>query len=68
MYENRSYIRDSASGAIVNTDDNGLLAYKKQKAYLAEQQNTISNLSNDVQDVKNEMSAIKEMLVKLLDK
>jgi len=68
MHENRSYLRDAGSGAIVNSDHSGLQAYKKQRAHTLQQQQTISSLSDDIEHVKNEMTAIKELLVKILDK
>lgn len=68
MYENKSYIRDEASGGILNTDHSGLEAYKKRRKHLSEQQSSISSLTDDVNTIKDEMKSIKEMLALILDK
>lgn len=62
------FVRDQSNRAILNVDNNALLAYKKQKAARSKTEQQIVALSNDVSSLKNEMSEIKEMLSKLLDK
>jgi len=56
-----SFIKDTTNGALINTDNQALLAYKKNKK-------ARNKTENDIQNLKNEMHEIKQMLVKLLDK
>lgn len=56
-----SFLRDVSNKALVNTDNQALLAYKKGKE---------AKLKTDreIESLKNEMQEIKELLYKLLDK
>lgn len=54
--------RDSYSNAIVNTDIDSYNAYVQsyKKAYIESQK--IKNLESDVNEIKNDLSEIKELL------
>jgi len=56
-----SFIKDATNGALINTDNQALLAYRKNKK-------ARTKTENDIENLKNEMSEIKQMLLKLLDK
>jgi len=58
MEKEHKYIRDDHSTAIINSDIDGLEAYKKQRNH----SNKISNLENDINNVRNELLEIKQML------
>lgn len=45
-------------GAVVSKDTEGLSAYKKQKAKAAQ----LNSMKNDIDQLKNDMSEIKELL------
>ena len=57
------FIRDTTSNAIINTDIDGLRKYKARKA----ESRKIVDLKNEVDSIKNEMSEIKHLLIKLVD-
>lgn len=62
------YVRDMHSRAIICVDSSGLEAYKLQKRARLNQKNQINRLTDDVNQLKEEMSEIKNLLVRLLDK
>lgn len=68
MYENKNFMRDKSSNGIVNTDMSGLEAYRQQRAYLQQQKTSVSSLCDEVNNIKQEMKDIKELLTKILDK
>lgn len=51
-------------GAVINTDNNGLLAYKRKKQKAKEQ----DNLARDVQELKAKISNIEGMFSQILEK
>ena len=55
------------SGAFVNTDQAALDAYKKKRAASTRKEETINNLSSELQEAKAEISELKEMLRKVLE-
>jgi hypothetical protein len=57
------FIRDATSNAIINTDIDGLRKYKARKA----ESRKIVDLKNEVDSIKEEMSEIKHLLIKLVD-
>ena len=59
--DNSFLVRDSATGAILNNDRNGLLEYRRKRA-LAEKKN------REIQEMKNDISDIKAVLAKILEK
>lgn len=59
--QDTSYVRDMRTNAIINVDNDALDAYKKRKR-------ATLTLQNDVDSLKQEISEIKSLLVKLLDK
>lgn len=65
------YIRSSENnGAVLNTDNTALKAYKMQKNKFKDLEmikndlNEINNLKNEVKDIKNMLSAILEKINK----
>lgn len=62
------YVRDSVNNGLLNVDNSGLRAYKKQKQARLNQTKTINDLTVDVNQLKQDMSEIKDLLVKILDK
>jgi len=57
------FIRDATSNAIINTDIDGLRRYKTRKA----ESRKILDLKDEVDSIKNEMSEIKNLLIKLVE-
>lgn len=62
--EEKEYIRDVRTMALSNTDVNGLQKYKENKKRMA----MIDSLSKDVDSLRSEMSEIKSLLTKLVEK
>lgn len=58
--------RDLSSGAIVNTDYSAREAYLKQRENLLRTKEISEQNSKDIEELKGEMSDIKQMLVKIL--
>jgi len=52
------YIRDPETGALLSTDHSGLRAYKLQK----KKSKQITEMSDDINSLKNELSEIKSLL------
>lgn len=56
-----NFIKDTTNGALINTNNQALLAYKKQKK-------SSNSLKNDVEQLKRDITEIKDLLVKIIDK
>jgi hypothetical protein len=52
------------SGAIVNKDNNELSLYKKRKA----KEKRISEMDEEIGQIKNDISEIRDLLIKVLNK
>ena len=59
--QDTSFVRDMQTNAIINVDNQALLAYKKRRK-------ASMSLQNDVDCLKRDMQEIKSLLVELLDK
>jgi len=59
--DDNSFVRDPHNNAILNVDNESLVAYKMRKKANVQ-------LRNDVEDLKCDMQEIKNMLIKILDK
>lgn len=62
--DNPSYVRDLTSTAVINTDSESFETYKQAR----EEKLKIRQLSNDVQNMKDELGEIKQLLLKVLEK
>ena len=61
------YNRDPEAGALVSVDTNGLAAYKRRK-FLANQRNVeISEMSDDINSLKEDFQEIKSILMQLVN-
>lgn len=61
VQDHENYVRDSSTNAIINTD---IKSYKQYMTKINAQRQT----KEDVRDLQNEMSEIKELLIKILEK
>ena len=59
------YIRDDTSKAILNTDLTALEQYRKKKEQKLQEQNIIQNCVTDINILKDDMTEIKNLLIKL---
>lgn len=58
-----TYVRDKASGAIINNDDSHYKAILAQR----ESQKQAQSLCNKMKELESELSDIKSLLVKVID-
>ena len=66
--EVNGFLKDTVTGAIINSNSRDLKAYKQRKMVAASQKNQLNELSGDVNQLKEEMTEIKNMLALLLNK
>ena len=62
--EVQGIFRDSTNKALLNKDDNSLVAYKRMKKKNAD----IDNVKEDVEMLKKDVSDIKALLIKIAEK
>ena len=66
--DHRNLYRDNASRAIVNTDTVGYQAYVANRDKLLTDKQRIDNLETKVEEIKGDLTDIKDLLIKLVDK
>jgi len=66
--DHRNLYRDGSSTAIVNTDSVGYQAYVKNREKLLTDKQRIDNLETTVEEIKGDLTDIKNLLVQLVDK
>ena len=59
-------VRDLSSGAIINTDDSARETYLKNRDKLLRQRQATEQNTQDIQELKGEISDIKHMLTQIL--
>ena len=66
--EGTKLVRDTRSGAIINQDKNGLDEYLNKRRALESQKNEINNVKTEVKVLREDITEIKSLLLKLLEK
>jgi hypothetical protein len=66
--DHRNLYRDGSSTAIVNTDSVGYQAYVANREKLLTDRQRIDNLESTVEEIKGDLTDIKNLLVQLVDK
>jgi hypothetical protein len=66
--EGTKLVRDTRSGAIINQDKNGLDEYLNKRRALESQKNEINNVKSEVKVLREDITEIKNLLLKLLEK
>lgn len=63
-----TFVRDTASMALINQDKNGLDAYIKQRNVLFAQKQEINSIKSDIQNIRGDMQEIKNLMMQLINK
>lgn len=63
-----TYIRDTKTMALINTDVSGLEDYKMKSRLITNQKTEINNIRNEINEVKDDVKIIKELLLQLSGK
>ena len=63
---NSTFVRDTASMALINQDKNGLSEYLNKRRALESQRSEINNMKSEISDLKSDVTEIKNMLYQLL--
>lgn len=66
--EGTKLVRDTRSGAIINQDKNGLDEYLNKRRALESQKEEINNVKSEVKVLRQDITEIKSLLLKLLEK
>lgn len=69
-FEGDFVVQRGNPGSFVNNNMEGLMAYKeirKKRLVESTESNEINNLKSDVDSLKNDMSQIKDLLLKVLE-
>ena len=66
--DHRNLYRDGSSTAIVNSDSVGYQAYVANREKLLTDKQRIDNLETKVEEIKGDLTDIKNLLVQLVDK
>lgn len=63
-----TFVRDTASMALINQDKGGLDAYIKQRNVLLAQKQEINTIKSDIDSIRNDMQEIKTLMLQLINK
>jgi hypothetical protein len=63
-----TYIRDTKTMALINTDVSGLEDYKMKSRLITNQKTEINNIRNEINEVRDDVRIIKELLLQLSGK
>ena len=63
-----TFVRDTASMALINQDKGGLDAYIKQRNVLLAQKQEINTIKSDIDNIRGDLQEIKMMMSQLINK
>jgi hypothetical protein len=63
-----TYVRDTQTMALINTDIAGLDDYKMKSTLIKNQKLEINKVKNEIDEIKNDVQIIKELLMQLTGK
>jgi hypothetical protein len=61
-------MKDPRTGVVINTNSNEIAGSRKRKLARVKNREENENLKREVQDLKSEMTEIKDLLKKLIEK
>jgi hypothetical protein len=62
---NTTYVRDTRTMALINTDRSGLEEYQAKAQVANSHKQEINNIKNELSDLRSSIGEIKELLVSL---
>lgn len=62
-----NFLRDSDTGAIINTDSSGYSSYKMNKFIKDEESTRIQNVEQDLANIQNDLYELKTLLKEVLN-
>tara|TARA_B100000929_G_scaffold241555_1_gene198841 strand:+ start:701 stop:904 length:204 start_codon:yes stop_codon:yes gene_type:complete len=62
------FVRDTLSKAVLNTDVNALEQYKMARDQRLQEQTTLQHCVDDISSLKDDMTEIKNLLLKISEK
>jgi hypothetical protein len=60
-----TFVRDTNTMALINTDQAGLEEYKLKSKILNTQKSEINNIKSDIDEIRNDVGVIKDLLLQL---
>jgi len=63
-----NFVRDINSMAIINTDNNEKNEYYSKQKLLSTQKQELNNIRSEIDEMKSDVSDIKQLLLQLMDK
>lgn len=66
--EGTTFVRDTKTMALINTDLSGLEDYKMKSALINNQKSEINKVKNEINEIKDDVRIIKELLMQLSGK
>jgi hypothetical protein len=66
--EGTTFIRDTKTMALINTDISSLEDYKMKSRLLNNQKQEINNIRNEINELRNDVGVIKQLLIQLSGK
>jgi hypothetical protein len=66
--EGTTFVRDTKTMALINTDVSGLEDYKMKSRLLNNQKQEINNIRNEINELRNDVGVIKQLLIQLSGK
>lgn len=66
--EGTTFVRDTKTMALINTDLSGLEDYKMKSALINNQKTEINKVKNEINEIKDDVRVIKELLMQLSGK
>ena len=68
IHDEIGYVKDTKSGAILNINRNEVEAARERKKLRKQQEQELEIMKETVQDLKNEMNEVKELLSKIAER
>lgn len=63
--EGTTFVRDTKTMALINTDVAGLEDYKMKTTLINNQKSEINKVKNEIDEIRNDVQIIKELLMQL---